>query len=75
MVTDPALDETATEPLYVPAAKLPGFTATEIEEGVVPLVRLTESHDQLDTASVNEIALPVLLVTDKLWAAGELPPC
>ena len=74
-VAEPALEEIVIEALYVPAAKLPALTETPIELGVVPLVLLSESHDAVDFESVKLIAEPVLLVTDSVWEAGDVPPC
>jgi len=75
MVTEPVLEETRTEPLYVPAAKLPGLTETPIELGVRPLLGLTDNQDPPEvTESVKSIAL-LLLVTDTVLEDGTVPPC
>jgi hypothetical protein len=60
IVAEPELEDTCTEPVYVPTARLPGLAETLMVPGVVPLVRLTESHDAPETASVKLSALPLL---------------
>jgi hypothetical protein len=72
-VTVPAREESSTEALYVAAAKPPGLTETVIEAGVVPLVGLTESHAAPDVEALKLVLL--LLVTDRLWRGGNVPPC
>ncbi|HYU48131.1 MAG TPA: hypothetical protein VEK84_18360 [Terriglobales bacterium] len=71
-VTEPAREETSTEAGYVPAAKLPGLMETPIELGVVPLVRLTDNQGAPEVESVKAIVL--LLVTDRVWGEGTVPP-
>lgn len=46
-----------------------------MELGVVPLVRLSESQEADDLESVKLIAPPVLLLTDRFWDEGDVPPC
>ena len=71
---EPALEETAIEAVYVPAAKLPGLAETVIELGVVPLVRLRDNQEAPDAESVKLIVLLVLLETDSACEDGEVPP-
>jgi hypothetical protein len=62
--------------LYVPTARIPGFTETVRVDGVTPLP-LPMSHDPplLVVATAVKLTPGVVLLTERLCEAGSEPPC
>jgi hypothetical protein len=74
-VTEPMEEDTAIEPMCVPADNPLGLTETVTLAGVMPVAGLAESQDPLVTLVENPTFGPVLGRTEKLCEEGVGPPC
>jgi hypothetical protein len=61
-----------TADMYVPTARLVGFTSTAIEAGKVPLSILTVSQKSVGGVDVVKVGLPALGFTATVCAFGRM---